>query len=60
MYTIEHWDRFFALYEGETLIAVTVYKKGAKAVQARLEYLEAQLAAKTATKTPKPDLTITS
>jgi hypothetical protein len=35
---IEHYgDRYFALYEGETLIGVTVYKKGALEVKRRLE-----------------------
>ena len=29
--------RYFALYEGETLICVTVYKKGALEVKRRLE-----------------------
>jgi hypothetical protein len=29
-YTITHWDRRnFALYDGEDLLAVTLYKKGA-------------------------------
>jgi len=30
-------NRYFALYEGETLICVTVYKKGAMEVKRRLE-----------------------
>jgi hypothetical protein len=30
-------NRYFALYEGETLICVTVYKKGALEVKRRLE-----------------------
>ena len=35
---IEHYgDRYFALYEGETLVCVTVYKKGAMEVKKRLE-----------------------
>jgi len=35
---IEHYgERYFALYEGETLICVTVYKKGALEVKRRLE-----------------------
>ena len=30
-YTITHWDRRnFALYDGEDLLAVTLYKKGAQ------------------------------
>jgi hypothetical protein len=35
---IEHYgDRYFALYEGETLICVTVYRRGAAEVKRRLE-----------------------
>ena len=35
---IEHYgDRYFALYEGETLICVTLYRKGAVEVKRRLE-----------------------
>jgi hypothetical protein len=30
-------DRYYALYEGEDLICVTVYKKGALEVKRRLE-----------------------
>jgi hypothetical protein len=30
-------NRYFALYEGESLICVTVYKKGALEVKRRLE-----------------------
>ena len=30
-------DRYFALYEGENLICVTVYRKGAVEVKRRLE-----------------------
>ena len=30
-------DRYFALYEGETLICVTVYRRGAAEVKRRLE-----------------------
>jgi len=30
-------DRYFALYEGEELVCVTVYKKGALEVKRRLE-----------------------
>ena len=30
-------NRYFALYEGETLICVTVYRKGAMEVKRRLE-----------------------
>ena len=35
--------RFWALYEGGELVCVTVYKKGAKAVQERLEALRARI-----------------
>ncbi len=35
---IQHYgDRYFALYEGEELVCVTVYKKGAMEVKRRLE-----------------------
>jgi len=35
---IEHYgDRYFALYDGEDLVCVTVYKKGALEVKRRLE-----------------------
>jgi hypothetical protein len=35
---IEHYgERYFALYEGETLICVTVYRRGAAEVKRRLE-----------------------
>jgi hypothetical protein len=35
---IEHFgDRYFALYDGEDLVCVTVYKKGALEVKRRLE-----------------------
>jgi hypothetical protein len=30
-------DRYYALYEGEDLVCVTVYKKGAMEVKRRLE-----------------------
>jgi len=32
-----HCSRFWALYEGDTLLAVVVYKKGALALLARLQ-----------------------
>lgn len=36
--TIQRYgDRFFALYEGQDLVCVTVYKKGALEVKRRLE-----------------------
>jgi hypothetical protein len=35
---IEHYgERYFALYDGEDLVCVTVYKKGAMEVKRRLE-----------------------
>lgn len=39
MITIERYrkTRFWAVYEAGELVCVTVYKKGAKAVKARLE-----------------------
>ena len=37
-FTVEKWDnRHWALFEGEDLICVTVYKKGALEVKRRLE-----------------------
>ena len=40
-YTVEHYGhRFFALYNGDTLICVTVYKKGAIEVKRLLEKSE--------------------
>jgi hypothetical protein len=65
-----HTTRNFALYEGNGLVAVTVYKKGAEAVQERLESdaqtiedLQRQVAELTArfreqaTAIPQPSLT---
>src|SRR5882724_724590 len=37
-------SRFYALYDGEQLLAVTVYKKGAEAVRDRLQAQEARIA----------------
>jgi hypothetical protein len=39
------YSRFYALYDGEELLAVTVYKKGAEAVRDRLQAQEARIAA---------------
>ncbi len=37
-FSIQHYgDRYFALYDGEDLVCVTVYKKGATEVKRRLE-----------------------
>lgn len=41
MFTYSKYGRFWAVYEGEELICVTVYKKGAKAVIARISKAEA-------------------
>ncbi len=35
-------DRFYALYDGEDLVCVTVYKKGALEVKRRLEMASIQ------------------
>mgnify|MGYP001474696963 CR=1 FL=1 len=37
---IVKWDRYFALYDQEELVCVTVYKKGAKEVKRRIEELK--------------------
>ena len=41
------YSRFYALYDGDQLLAVTVYKKGAEAVRERLQAQEARIAALT-------------
>jgi hypothetical protein len=38
------YSRFYALYDGDALLAVTVYKKGAEAVRDRLQAQEARIA----------------
>jgi hypothetical protein len=38
------YSRFYALYDGEELLAVTVYKKGAETVRDRLQAQEASIA----------------
>ena len=45
-YRVERYpsSRFYALYEGDQLLAVTVYKKGAEAVRERLQAQEARIA----------------
>jgi hypothetical protein len=35
----KYGSRFFALYDGDTLVCVTVYKKGANEVKRRIEEL---------------------
>ena len=35
--------RFFGLYDGDELVCVTVYKRGAKEVKKRLEEMEAKI-----------------
>jgi len=37
---IVNWDRYFALYDKEELVCVTVYKKGAQEVKRRIEELK--------------------
>ena len=37
---IVKWDRYFALYDQEELVCVTVYKKGAQEVRRRIEELK--------------------
>ncbi len=46
-YHIEHYgkSRYFAVYEGKDLLALTVYRKGAAAITARLEEQERAIAA---------------
>ena len=42
--SIEKWDsRFWAVYEGEELVAVTVYRKGAARIKERIEELLAMI-----------------
>lgn len=43
--SIERYDetKWFALYDGNDLVCVTVYKRGAKEVKRRLEELERKL-----------------
>jgi hypothetical protein len=36
---IVRWDRYFALYDGDQLVCVTVYKKGAQEVKRRIQAL---------------------
>ena len=46
-YRVEHYgkSRNFAAYEGQTLIAVTLYRKGAAEIRARLEAKDRRIAA---------------
>ena len=62
-YRVEHYgkSRNFAAYEGQTIIAVTLYRKGAEEITARLEdkdrriaALESQLAAVSQSQLPPP------
>jgi hypothetical protein len=62
-YRVDHYpySRFWAVYDGTDLVAVTVYRKGAAAITARLAEkdrriaaLERQLAAMTAPPSPLP------
>jgi hypothetical protein len=44
-YTIEHYgNRFHAIYDGDDLLAVTVYKKGAQRIQEELTKRDAVIA----------------
>jgi hypothetical protein len=45
-YRLDHYreTRYWAVYEGDDLLAVTVYKRGARAVMERLQTLDQQLA----------------
>src|SRR5882762_9013069 len=49
-YRLDHYrkTRFWAVHEGDDLLAVTVYKRGARAVVERLQTLDQQLAAQQA------------
>jgi len=40
---IVKWDRYFALYDKEELVCVTVYKKGAQEVRRRIEELRSMI-----------------
>jgi len=42
---IVKWDRYFALYDKEELVCVTVYKKGAQEVRRRIEELKSMIEA---------------
>src|SRR5262245_1783930 len=46
-YRVDHYgkSRNFAAYEGQTLIAVTLYRKGAAEITARLEEKDGRIAA---------------
>jgi len=41
--TIEKWGRWWALFEGEDMLAVILYKKGALEVKRRIEELKATI-----------------
>jgi hypothetical protein len=40
---IVKWNRYFALYDQEELVCVTVYKKGAQEVERKIEELKAMV-----------------
>jgi hypothetical protein len=46
-YRVDHYgkSRNFAAYEGQTIIAVTLYRKGAAEIMARLEEKDRRIAA---------------
>jgi hypothetical protein len=39
--------KFFGLYDGDDLVCVTVYRRGAKEVKKRLEEMESKISLKT-------------
>lgn len=60
-YTITHWDlRTFALYDGEDLLAVTLYKKGAKRLMAELTRRDAEITRRSTAPTPNPEPQLTN
>ena len=60
-YTITHWDRRnFALYDGEDLLAVTLYKKGATRLKDELTKRDTEIdqrnCAPPHAQTPQPNI----
>lgn len=47
MITVKKWkdSRFWAVYDGDKLVCVTVYKKGAEEIQSRLDQFNGEIAA---------------
>ena len=60
-YRIERYKntRHWALYDGEELVTVTVYKRGAESVKQRLEDLEKRLAELASANDPQPPGAVT-